>query len=214
MNTATIDNSDNGDILRAILWQYEHANNVIGVIETFKAAYDASTKDFFDALLSRYNLADENIGAFGLAVWGAILSLPRPYLVIGGSGGMLSDSMYRKILLGKLRLLDEDATLERYQQFCDLVFGEGKVEPSTDDEMDLSFSATTGATLTDEETAVLEAQTDLFAYPAGVKSNDHSPSLMFGFDGQQDDLQTGDPDVGGLDESGYCWRYTKNGNWN
>lgn len=214
MNTARTDNSDNGDILRAILWQYEHASNVVGVIETFKAAYDASTRDFFDALLARYNLADENIGAFGLAVWGAILSLPRPYLVIGGNGGMLSNSMYRKILLGKLRLLDGDATMVRYKQFCDLVFGEGKVEPSTNDEMDLSFSAAAGVTLTDEEEAVLEAQADLFAYPAGVKSNDHSSSLMFGFDGQQDDLQAGDPDVGGLDESGFCWRYTRNGNWN
>ena len=214
MNTVTIDNSDNGDILRAILWQYEHANNIVGVIETFKAAYDASTRDFFDALLSRYNLANENIGAFGLAVWGVILSLPRPYLEIGGNGAMLSDSMYRKILLGKLRLLDRDITMASYQEFCDLVFGEGKVEPQTDGEMDLSFSAVSGATLTDEETAVLDAQADLFAYPSGVKSNEHSNSLMFGFDGQQDDLQTGDPEVGGLDESSFCWRYTKNGNWN
>lgn len=214
MNTARTDNSDNGDILRAILWQYEHANNVVGVIETFKAAYDASTKDFFDALLARYNLADENIGAFGLAVWGAILSLPRPYLTIGGSGSMLSDSMYRKLLLGKLRLLDRDATKDSYQQFCDLVFGEGKVEPSTQGEMDLLFSKTDGATLTDEEQAVLDAQGDLFPYPAGVKSSGHSNSIMFGFDGQQNNLQSGDPDVGGLDDSSFCWRYTKDGNWN
>ena len=50
MDTLTIDNSDNGEILASILWQYEHAKNIVGVIETLKAAYDASTKDFFDAL--------------------------------------------------------------------------------------------------------------------------------------------------------------------
>lgn len=212
MANAVIDNSDSGDILRAILWQYEHANNVVGVIETFKYAYDASTRDFFDALMGRYNLANENIGAFGLAVWGAILNITRPYLSIGGADTMLGDEMYRRILLGKLQLLDGDATMERYQEFCDLVFGEGKVSPSTDNEMDLTFSKNSGATLTDEQQAVLDNQRSLFPYPAGVKTNEHSDSLIFGFDGQQKDAAS-DPEVGGFDESSFCWRYTSQGNW-
>ena len=181
------------------------------LIETLKAAYDASTKDFFDALWARYNLADENIGDFGLAVWGSILSLPRPYL--SETEQMLSSSLYRLLLLGKLRLLDGDATMERYQQFCDLVFGEGRVVPSSDGKMDLTFSAATGVELTDEEQAVLDRQQSLFPYPSGVKSDEHSDSLIFGFNGQQNNLSEGDPQVGGFDESGFCWRYTAQDNW-
>lgn len=212
MSQGTIDNSDGGDILRSILWQYEHANNVVGVIETFKYAYDATTKDFFDALLERYNLASENIGAFGLSVWGIILNIPRPYLRIGGEDAVLGDEMYRRILLGKLRLLDGDATMERYQDFCDLVFGDGNVSPSTDNEMDLSFHENSGATLTDEQQAVLDNQDILFPYPSGVRTNEHSNSLIFGFNGQQK-VATTDPEIGGFDESSFCWRYTHQGNW-
>lgn len=212
METAVVDNSDGGDILRSILWQYEHANNVVGVIETFKYAYDASTKDFFDALLERYNLSSPSIGAFGLAVWGAILNLARPYLDIGGTETMLGDEMYRRLLLGKLRLLDGDATFERYQEYCDLVFGDGNVSPSTQNEMDLSFVKNSGVTLTDEQQAVLDSQSSLCAYPAGVLTNEHSDSLIFGFSGQQK-LANTDPKIGGFDESSFCWRYTKNGNW-
>lgn len=210
MTTATIDNSDNGDILAAILWQYEHASNVVGVIEAMKAFYDSSTKDFFDALIGRYNLADENIGAFGLAVWGNILSLPRPYL--SESLGMLSDGLYRKLLLGTLRLLNSDATMTSYSAFCDTVFEEGRVSVTDTHEMAIVFTAETGAALTDEETALLGMQDKLFPHPTGVLSNEHSASPMFGFDGQQPE-ESSDPNVGGLDDSGFCWRYTPNGNW-
>lgn len=206
MNTATIDNSDGGEILASILWQYEHASNVVGVIETFKAAYDASTKDFFDALLGRYDLADENISDFGLAVWGAILDLPRPFV----DGAMLSSAVYRRLLLGKLRLLNSDATMENYVAYCDLVFGEGAVSVVDEGDMGLSFVA--NDTLDRELEAVLEMQQALMTYPAGVKSNIHSNSPVFCFAGQTPETDD-DPQAGGLDDSGFCWRYTNKGNW-
>lgn len=206
MNTTTIDNSDGGEILASILWQYEHASNVVGVIETFKAAYDASTKDFFDALLGRYDLTDTQITDFGLSVWGSILSLPRPFV----DGAMLSSEVYRRLLLGKLRLLNSDATMENYTAYCDLVFGDGAVSVVDEGEMSLTFVA--NATLDRELEAVLEMQQTLIPYPAGVKSDVHSDSPMFCFDGQQPDDED-DPQAGGLDDSGFCWRYTAQGNW-
>lgn len=206
MNTVTIDNSDGGEILASILWQYEHASNVVGVIETFKAAYDASTKDFFDALLGRYDLASESIDDFGLAVWGAILNLPRPFV----NGSMLSSEVYRRILLGKLRLLDSDATMENYTAYCDLVFGEGAVSVVDEGQMELTLVANT--TLDEELEALLDMQQKIIPYPAGVKSNEHSNSPMFCFEGQQP-IEDDDPQAGGLDDSSFCWRYTKQGNW-
>lgn len=206
MNTAAIDNSDGGEILASILWQYEHASNIVGVIETFKAAYDASTKDFFDALLQRYNLASEGIDDFGLAVWGVILNLPRPFV----NGSMLSSEVYRRILLGKLRLLDSDATMENYAAYCNLVFGDGAVSVVDEGQMELTFVANT--TLDEELVALLDMQKKIIPYPAGVKSNEHSSSPMFCFEGQQP-VEDDDPQAGGLDDSSFCWRYTKQGNW-
>lgn len=214
MNTSYLDNSDNGDILRSILWQYEHASNVVGVIETLKCAYDATTKDFYDALLRMYDLASATVSDFGLTVWGIILSCPRPALDIGGDIAMAGSELYRRLLLAKLRLLDSDSTMESYQSFCDTVFGDGNVSPHTSNEMDLTFSANSGANLSEEEEALLAIQKSIFPYPSGVKTNEHSESLMFGLDGQQDSLDATDPDVGGLDESGFCWRYTNGGRWN
>lgn len=209
MNTTTIDNSDGGEILASILWQYEHASNVVGVIETFKAAYDASTKDFFDALLGRYDLSDENISDFGLAVWGVILDLPRPYV----DGAMLSSDIYRRLLLGKLRLLNTDATIDNYIEYCNLVFGDGNVSVVDNGDMALTFVMNDGVELDDELEAVLEMQESLLVYPAGVKSNVHSDSPVFCFAGQLPVQNTDDPVAGGLDDSGFCWRYTKQGNW-
>ena len=123
---------------------------------------------------------------------------------------MLSSEVYRRILLGKLRLLNSDATMENYTAYCDLVFGDGAVSVVDDGEMSLAFVANT--TLDRELEAVLEMQQTLIPYPAGVKSDVHSDSPMFCFDGQQPDDED-DPQAGGLDDSGFCWRYTAQGNW-
>lgn len=213
MSTYRIDNSDNGDILRSILWQYEHAGNVIGVIELLKGFYDSSTKDFFDGLVERYNLADEDVGDFGLAVWGKILNLPRPYF---GDAGMLGSGLYRLLLLGKIRLLGGVAAYGDdgnfgYDDYCELVFG-GKAKVVNNQDMSITFEATGGAELTAQEQALLDNQDTLLPHPAGVLSNEHSNSLMFGLGGQQK-VADSDPEIGGLDESSFCWRYTKNGNW-
>lgn len=229
MTTVLIDNSDAGEIDKTILWQYEHAHNVVGVIEFFARFFKASTTDFFDALMSRYDLSrpiagdatsgesggsgSEEVGlaAFGLAVWGRILAQPRPYL--GGSvGAMMSDDLYRRLLLGKLRLLYKRATLGDFQEYADLVFGEGKVGVLNNLDMSIEYVLNSGAEVGEQEACVLDSQEDLLVHPAGVLTSLHSASPMFGLDGQQPQ-EASDPEVGGLDDSGFCWRYTPKGNW-
>ena len=56
MKSYVIDNSDQGDIKRSITWQYDNAENLIGIIELFKEFYDKSTKDYFDTLMSKFDL--------------------------------------------------------------------------------------------------------------------------------------------------------------
>lgn len=213
MSEYRIDNSDNGDIMRSILWQYEHAGNVVGIIEFLKAFYDASTMDFFDGLIELYNLASEDVGDFGLAVWGRILDLPRPYF---DNVGMMDSDLYRRLLLGKIRLLNGTASYGDggefgYDAYCELVFG-GKVKVINNQDMSITFEAESGASLTSQEQALLDNQLSLLPHPAGVLSNEHSSSLIFGLSGQQK-VSDSDPEIGGLDESSFCWRYTRKGNW-
>jgi hypothetical protein len=51
----------------------------------------------------------------------------------------------------------------------------------------------------------------LYVFPSGVRSASHSKSLMFGLSNNGDDPQ--DTFCGGLDESGFNWRLTPEGNW-
>lgn len=210
MNTAIIDNSDSGYIERTILWQYDNAEHLKSIILNLKGFFDQSAKDHFDEMVGRMNLADEDIDDYGLAVWGKILNTNRPNLTYNGSTTTLSKEVYRKILLGKIKLFEGSATLKEYIEYIKSIFDDGVICFDGLD-MSLSFDKNFDATLSDELDALIEQAPDVvFVYPAGVRSSDHSTSKMFVFDGQQ----TVDFFVaGGLDESGFNWRLTAKGNW-
>lgn len=197
MTSLPIDNTDNGDILRSITWQYDEAENLIFVFSVLKSAYDQTTKDLFDELANAVN--PNTADAFGLAVLGRTLGIPR----LG-----LSLELYRKLIIGRMKLLNGDATLEDYREYVGYVFGD---TVSVTDGLDMSLTITVSDNADDEIKTLVNTRPDVaFAFPAGVKSSKHSDSLMFGLDGQQNDT---DVNVGGLDESGFNWRLTPKGNW-
>lgn len=213
MKTVVLDNSCDKELNRVILWQYDNAEKLVAFIEMLKDLFNKSTKEFWEKRADSIAIGDpDKCDAFGLAVWGKILNTPRPTLTYNEESHSMSDELYRKILVAKVRLLNKDATVKNYIDFVKYIF-DGNVQVNDGHDMSLSFSIKTGATLTDEEEAALTQASDIiFPYPAGVKSNTHSDSLMFGLSVDGDEPQ--DPVLtGGLDESGFNWRLTKKGNW-
>lgn len=219
METFETDNSDQGDINRAISWQFDNAEHIIGIIGLFKSFYDESTKDYFDSLMAKFDLTKEIVGGipdegvdWGLSVWGKLLGVKRPFVTVDGSQTMISSDFYRRILLAKVRLLSKEATVPNYIGYVTDMFGEGNVTVVDGKDMSLKFAAKDGNTLSQEEQlAILQVPDIIFSYPSGVKNNAHSDSLMLGLSADNGTAQ--DTFCGGFDESSFCWRYTTKGNW-
>ena len=72
MDSVIIDNSDGGRIDKCITWQFDNATNLIALIDSVKAAYNTTTKDFWDEWLAKHtniNQAD----SFGLSLIGKLV---------------------------------------------------------------------------------------------------------------------------------------------
>lgn len=219
MTNTQIDNSDAGNIDRTIIWQYDNAENLIGVIQTLKDFFAQSTTEFFDGYIEKINLANpDEVDDYGLSVWGKVLGVQRPVLTFDDGGGEshtspMSSALYRKILAARIVLLEKTATIPNYIEYVQSIFG-NRMKVVDGLNMSLGFEVKDGETLTDEESAAIAQFPDVvFAFPSGVRSVEHSDSLMFGLDGQQDSEDESDPNVGGFDESGMNWRLTPKGNW-
>lgn len=217
MNTFPSNNTDDGVIERTILWQYEDATKLRSLILSWRDFFDEATTGFFDELTGRIDLTDENIDDYGLSVWGDILNVPRPllsYIPEGESASVerpLSSELYRRILLGRLRLSEGNASVPDFIEYAKLVF-DGKIKVRDWRNMGLTFVSSGIGTLTREEGALLNQYPEVvWMWPAGVRTANHSTSLMFGLDGQQNEPSV--VNVGGLDESGFNWRLTPKGNW-
>lgn len=210
-----IDNTDRGDVERTILWQYDKAESLVSIISSFKGFFKAGVTDFWDSFISRTDLSsDENLSDYGLALWGKAIGVPR--LTFAGSEGVefLDSVLYRNLLKARLVLSTRSGSLEDYREFISSIFGDGKVEVVDKGNMSLHVAAKSGAELSLSEQTLLDNIDTWMLYPAGVKTDVHSDSLMFGLDGQQTNTKEGDPNVGGLDESSLNWRLTLGGNWN
>lgn len=219
MINSAIDNTDAGNLDRTIIWQYDNASGIIGVIEMLKDFFTQSTTEFFDDYAKKINLADlDEVDDYGLSVWGKILGAQRPVLTFDDGEGEshtapMSSSLYRKILAARIILLEKSATVPDYIEYVKSIFGD-RISVVDGENMSLTFTLKDGEELTDEESAAITQFPDVvFAFPSGVRSSEHSDSLMFGFDGQQDSEDESDPQVGGFDESGINWRLTPKGNW-
>lgn len=213
MTKYSIDNSNRGDIERTILWQYDNATNLIGIIGIFRDFFSQQVTNFWNSFEKSVNLADENeVDDFGLAIWGKILNVSRAIPTDGDPIEMSSD-LYRRILAAKFTLATQNASLKSFSDYVYAIFN-GKVRVVDTGTMSLTVEINqNAASLTEEEQALAENPQIWMMYPAGVRSSGHSSSPMFGFDGQQA-VESSDPILGGLDDSSFNWRLTPKGNWN
>lgn len=219
MKVATIDNSIFSDLCRTITWQYDQASNLIGIIMAYyqgsipqpgiiKGFFDQSTNQFWTNFATSFGNI-ETADDFGLSIWGKILNCPRVTIKKNLSVGITEDTilpkeLYRKLLRGRFRMLNTNASVEAYCDYIDFVF-DGKVKVIDNHNMSISFEAlNTLDDLTKE--FVTNFPEVAFVYPAGVMDNADAPGYVFGFDGQNTNRSSSDPVIGGLDNSSFIWK--------
>lgn len=209
-NYAAIDNTDGGDILRTILWQYDKASNFCAIIEFLKEAYDDTTALFYDDLVDKID--PNNATEYGLSIIAKALGLYRPIVTIEKDGESqdiaISDDLFRRIIIGRATLLNGESTIVAYKNYISYV-SNGSITVSDGQEMNLVYVISNSAT--DELKALAEQNPDiLFAYPSGVKSKEHSDSLMFGLSDDETPTVPQDTFCGGLDNSSFNWNQNPN----
>lgn len=113
-----------------ILWQYDHAYNLIALIDGFNKIATATVTQFWDYFRDGvFNImtADE----FGLNVLGRIMGLPRPTVALADGSDSdsaedvvpISDDFYRRLLLGRFFLFGMSPTVPNYNKYLNIVYG-------------------------------------------------------------------------------------------
>lgn len=193
MTTIPIDNSVNGDLNAVITWRFDHASNLIGIIEMFKRFFSDAVSTPWTEFYKDLAIANsDDVKPYALAMWGKLLGIERPEIVYDEepTTRVMSAGLYRKILIGRFRLANSNASVKSYIDYVKYVFG-SCVSVEWTDHMDISFTWDKGGDLTEEEIeqkkAIEQFPNVVFAYPAGVKNDDWTAGPVLGFDGQQVD---------------------------
>lgn len=219
MKVATIDNSIFADLCRTITWQFDNATNLIGIIMAYykndveqpgiiKGFYDQSTNQFWSDVL-RGTIDISTADDFGLAIWGKLLNCPRVTIKKNLAVGIVDDTilpkeLYRKLLIGRFRMLNKNASVEAYCDYIDEVY-DGEVKVIDNHDMSITFEATDNLDALTKE-FVTNFPEVAFVYPSGVKDNVDAAGLVFGFDGQNTNRASSDPEIGNLDRSNFIWK--------
>lgn len=135
MEIADIDNSFH--LSQSILWQYDHAPNLIGMFSGIGGLLKKDVSDFWDWFAE--HVADiDKADYFGLNVWGVTLGVPRPFIPHGqgeepghgayGEGELrpLSNEVFRRVLKARMYMLDADASCAEFAEGLKIAF-EGRV---------------------------------------------------------------------------------------
>lgn len=193
MTVAPIDNSADRDLNAVVTWRFDNASNLIGIIEMFKkfftSAVDVPWTNFYKDLAIA---DDENAKPYALAMWGKLLGIERPELTYEDAPEKrtMSAKLYRKILIGRFRLANSNASLSSYIDYLRFVFGTS-VSMLWSRRIYIRVEWNKTGVLTEEEDeqkrAIEQFPDIVLAYPAGMKNADRTAGPVLGFDGQQVD---------------------------
>lgn len=185
MKTQIIDNSCEKELNKCITWQFESSEKLIGIVQTAIDFSNNYIRDFWDSYITDIANIDTATD-FGLSVIGMKLNVPRPIVLIGDVRKSISTDLYRAILKARVKLLEGNGSIAGYKEYIVSVFGVDNVMVVDNLDMSISFAINITNTLSDEQKAVIEQCKDIiFAYPAGVRTNDVGDGIIFGLDGQQ-----------------------------
>lgn len=218
MKIFNVDNSADSDLKRVVLWQYDLAERFVGWIGILRGFFLYSTQMFWDSIPTKLNISvAESVDEFGLAVWGLVTGVGRPTVTVDGGLRTISSELYRRIIIGRFRLVCSNASLSAYEDFVDFVF-RGNVSVVDNGTMSMTFSWIGDATPTTNEAKEMKALIEqrpesVVAYPSGVRDDARSSSMLLGLSADENGAVGQDVLCGGFDEASFCWRYTKEGNW-
>lgn len=123
----TVNYNFNCDLSPVILWQYQDAEKIKGLIANEQEFMDKHFTDFWN----KWNTDVLNLqtcGAFGLALWGRLLRVARPTYESGGVVKEYSDEQYRLILQSRIFLLTFDGSAKALNKFFKMVFPDIQVQ--------------------------------------------------------------------------------------
>lgn len=168
------------DFEKHILWQYNNASAINSLMQSKQAWYDVNHNNYWNDYIKNV-LNIETANDYGLSIWGAILQIPRTFIV-NGNEVTIDTEMYRNLIRAKMLLLRTRATVPDINKILDSLFGKyGKAFVVDNNNMTISYMFS--FMLSDLQVAILQ-QTQLLPRPAGVKmSISASGNKVFGFDG-------------------------------
>lgn len=210
MKDAKIDNSASADLDVIVTWQYDDSASICAFIDFLKTVFDKTCGDNWNGLVNA--LKDKNaLREFMLSILGRLIGVPRFDVTVGSTTSPVSIELYEKLIIGKFVLCFGGATTANYASFIKSAFGEGNVDVSTWNKMDLIFKWKDGVTPTTDEDIERKYVVDnwlerLIPYPVGVHDNDKSNSLRFWLAEETDDVPAEGVNGGGLDESSFDWK--------
>ena len=182
MTNPVLDNSVEDKAV--VLWQYDHAPNLIGLVDGLDGiAAEVVTQfwDYFRDCVLNIDTADE----FGLSVLGRLIGLPWPSVTAGTSPSRISAEFYRRLLKGRFFLYGMDPTVANYNHYLNIIWAGNRAHVVDGQNMSMSFTAPSNAT--PEETALHTSSPDLiYFYPAGIRYAGAGPqgSGVVGYAGQ------------------------------
>ena len=163
MTNQTIDNSSDVEFRRTILWQYDHASNLIATMKSLLGFVDNSTKLIWDKYAQELNA--DTATDYGLAILGTLIGVARPEY----HGKPISTDLYRRFIKARFKIAFTNYTLPDIQDFLDIVY-HGEASVTDNYNMSLQFPLThDGKNMTKEEYDVFSDYGDYsIPLPAGV----------------------------------------------
>lgn len=204
MSEFVIDNSDSEEIEKCILWQYDNAPHLVGIIDMLKEFFSVSTKEFWDNWFR--DVADfDNATEFGLAVWASVLGIERPILTYKAEGEtvasqhLMTAESFRNLIRYRIRLINNThASIPEYLDCLKILFDDTM---SVTDNLDMSMTFTVKDEMSNELKALCEQYPKLvFIYPSGVDDGSVPSDLRFGLN-----TTASKAGRGGFDNSIFDW---------
>ena len=169
MSNDILDLFNNISLADNIIWQYDNAPAIKGLIQSKQNWYDTNNSGFWQSVVDNF-LNIHTANDWGLELWGKILKVARIYN-ISGQTVTLSTELYRRLILGKLQLIHSNGTLPEMMNYCNFVFSDHITELSyavlVIDNHDMSVTYTFNFQPNQEELALIYSR-DFFPTPAGV----------------------------------------------
>lgn len=153
------------DFEKHILWQYNNAPALNSLMQSKQNWHDINHNNFWNDYINNVlNIATAN--EYGLSVWGAILQIPRTFIV-NGVEETVDIEMYRNIIRARMLLLRTRATVPDINNFLNVIF-EKYGNAYVIDNYDMTITYKLNFNLSALQIAILNT-IPLLPRPAGVK---------------------------------------------